>query len=196
MNVLGRVTFDLLETLTVTKRLTIILLGLITLFPVALAQGTNPPVSISFDFRNGALGWQAGFADYPPAGDKDGFYELKAGIRSLPAELGVSGTGFYIQGANHSDDLFMFMKRRLDPADGIVAGQTYQITFTLVFASNAPSGCVGAGDAVYLKAGASAAEPLALLERRSFYPNLRMNVDKSNQSQSGIAASVTGNIAN
>lgn len=197
MKVLGtRSVFDLLETLAVFERLTIILLGLIALAPVALAQGTPSPLSISFDFRNGALGWQAGFADYPPAGDKNGFYELKAEIRSLPPELGVSGTGFYIQGANHSDDLFMFMKRRLDPANGIVAGQTYQITFTLVFASNAPSGCVGGGDAVYLKAGASPAEPLSLLERSSFYPNLRMNVDKSNQSQSGVAASVSGNIAN
>src|SRR6185369_14907069 len=148
-------------------------------------------------------GWQAGFSDYPPATDKDGFYDLKAEIRALPPEIG-SGTGFYIQGNNHSDDLFMFLKRRLDSADGIVAGQTYQITFTLVFASNAPSGCSGvgglAGEGVTLKAGASPAEPLALLTPAPSDPrdasNLRMNVDKSNQSQGGIAASATGNIAN
>src|SRR2546422_10126850 len=127
--------FDLTETLSVFKRLTIILLLLITFAAVALAQGTSSPVSISFDFRNGFLGWEAGFADYPPATDKDGVYELKAEIRSLPPELGVSGTGFYVHFANHSDDLFMFMKRRLDSADGIVAGQTYQVTFTLVFPS-------------------------------------------------------------
>src|SRR6266571_4731200 len=162
-----RVVCDLTETLNVSKRLTIVLLVLITFTAVALAQGTPSPVSISFDFRNGAQGWQAGFADYPPATDKNGFYELLAEIRTLPAELGTSGTGFYIQGNNHSDDLFMFLKRRLDSSDGIVAGQTYQITFTLVFASNAPSGCVGVGgspgDGVTLKAGASPAEPLALL---------------------------------
>jgi hypothetical protein len=203
MKVLGaKVVFDLLETLALFKRLIIILFGLIALTPVTLAQGTPSPVSVSFDFRNGALGWQTGFADYPPATDKDGLYELKAEIRSLPPELGVNGTGFYIQGHNRSDDLFMFMKRRLDAADGIVAGQTYQITFTLLFASNAPSGCLGSGgspgEAVGLKAGASPAEPLAMFEglHPSDAPWLRMNVDKSNQSQSGIAASVSGDIAN
>jgi hypothetical protein len=165
-----------------------------------LAQGTPSPVSISFDFRNGSLGWQAGFADYPPATDNNGFYELLAEVRTLPPELGVNGTGLYIQGNNHSDDLFMFLKRRLDSADGIVAGQTYQVNFMLVFASNAPSGCGGIGGApgegVSLKAGASPAEPIALFESRPLTGWLRMNVGKGNQSQGGIAASTTGNIAN
>ncbi|MGI9168112.1 MAG: hypothetical protein ACR2G5_17315 [Pyrinomonadaceae bacterium] len=163
------------------------------------AQENASPVSKSFDFRNGALGWRAGFADYPPATNKDGFYQLLAEIRSLPPELGINGTGLYIQGSNHSDDLFMFMKRRLDTADGIVAGQTYQVTFTLVFASNAPSGCGGIGgppgEGVYLKAGASASEPLALLDA-SRPSHLRMNVDIGVQANGGIAASITGNIAN
>ena len=190
---------DLLATLIVFKHLIIILLVVLTFIATAFAQGTPSPVSVSFDFRNGSLGWEAGFADYPPATD-NGSYQLKSEIRSLPPELGVNGTGFYIQGNNHSDDLFMFLKRRLNSADGIVAGQAYQVNFTLVFASNAPNGCAGPGDAVYLKAGASPAEPNALLSRVSSDPrdfaHLAMNVDKSNQSQSGIAASVAGNIAN
>src|SRR6184192_1463014 len=106
-----RANFDLPGTLTVFKRL-IILLALISFAPVALAQGSPAPVSISFDFRNGALGWQAGFADYPPATNKNGIYELLAEMRTLPPELGANGNGFYIQGSNRSDDLFMFMKRR------------------------------------------------------------------------------------
>jgi hypothetical protein len=190
---------DLLATLIVFKHLITILLVVLTVIATAFAQGTPSPVSVSFDFRNGSLGWEAGFADYPPATD-NGSYQLKGEIRSLPPELGVNGTGFYIQGNNHSDDLFMFLKRRLNSADGIVAGQAYQANFTLVFASNAPNGCAGPGDAVYLKAGASPAEPNALLSRVSSDPrdfaHLAMNVDKSNQSQSGIAASVAGNIAN
>lgn len=176
----------------------------IVLAATSYAFAQSATVSKSFDFRNGAQGWQAGFADYPPAMDKNGFYELLAEIRTLPAELGTSGTGFYIQGNNHSDDLFMFLKRRLDSSDGIVAGQTYQITFTLVFASNAPSGCTGVGgppgEGVTLKAGASPAEPVALLTPPPSDPRgasaLRMNVDKSNQTQGGIAASVAGDIAN
>src|ERR1043165_7257285 len=65
---------------------------LVSLNSVAIAQGGASSVTKSFDFRNGALGWQAGLADYPPATDKDGFYELKAEIRALPPEIG-SGTG-------------------------------------------------------------------------------------------------------
>ncbi|HET9714249.1 MAG TPA: hypothetical protein VFP64_20345, partial [Pyrinomonadaceae bacterium] len=183
-------------------RLVSITVLLIAFSNVALAQGTPAPITVSYDFRNGAQGWQAGFSDYPPASD-NGFYDLKAEIRSLPPELGISGTGFYIQGNNHSDDLFMFLKRRLTSAEGIVAGQTYEITFKLVFASNAQSGCGGVGgspgDSVYLKAGASPAEPRALLTPPPSDPRvhseLRMNVDKSDQAQSGIAASVVSNIA-
>lgn len=199
-----RTVFDLLKTLTVFRRLSIILLTLVTFTPITLAQGTPAPVSVSFDFSNGTLGWEAGFADYPPSTDKNDLYELRAEVRSLPPELGVSGTGFYLQGHNRSDDLFMFMKRRLNSADGIVAGQTYQLTFTLVFASNAPTSCLGAGGApgesVTMKAGASPAKPEALFSQFNLASGalsyLRMNVDKSNQSQSGIAASASGTIAN
>ncbi len=169
----------------------------------AQAQTTPGTVSKSFDFRNGALGWQAGFADYPPESDKGGFYQLKSEIRSLPPELNVNGTGLFIQGNDHSDDLFMFLKRRLDSADGIVAGQTYQITFTIVFASNASGQCIGPGSpgqSVHLGAGGSPAEPLALLTTTPAYqnnfPHARMNVDKEQLNPGGIAMSVVGNIDN
>jgi len=135
--------------------------------------------------RGENVGVREGFSAYRPATD-DGFYDLKAEIRSLPPELGINGTGFYIQGNNHSDDLFMFLKRRLSSADGVVVGVSYEITFKIVFASGAPTGCGGIGGApgesVYLKAGASPAEPLALLTPPPtdprFFSHLRMNVDK------------------
>ncbi len=191
-------------TLKLFRRPAITLLVLLTFASIALAQGTPAPMSVSFDFSNGTMGWEAGFADYPPSTDKNDLYELRAEVRSLPPELGVSGTGFYLQGHNRSDDLFMFMKSRLNSADGIVAGQTYQLTFTLVFASKAPTGCLGAGGApgesVTMKAGASPAKPEALFSQFNLASGalsyLRMNVDKSNQSQSGIAASASGTIAN
>ncbi|HEY3039897.1 MAG TPA: hypothetical protein VGJ66_14240 [Pyrinomonadaceae bacterium] len=194
--------FDLLQTLTVFNRLAIILLVLITFTPVAFAQETPQPVSVSFDFRNGALGWQAGFARYPPETDKNGFYELLAEIRSLPPELG-NGTGFYIQGNNHSDALVMFMKRGLSADNGIVAGQAYQVNFTIVFGSSAPTGCSGVGgspgDSVNLRAGASPAEPLALLGIPRPFRDLETNVDiglGSGPTRDGLAASFAGTIAN
>jgi hypothetical protein len=124
---------------------------------------------------------------------------LEAGIRPLSSELGINGTGYYLQGMNHSDDLFMFLKRRLGADDGLVASQEYRVMFTVVFASNAPSGAVGIGGApgesVYLKAGACAVEPEAYLD--SDIGHYLMNVDKgSGNSGNGTAASVVGNIAN
>lgn len=106
--------------------------------------GQTSAIRVGFDFRSGNQGWEAGFADYSPElTDLD----LRAGLQGLPAEIGSPGTGFYIQGINRSDDLFMFLKLRLGPDDGILPNQTYRAVFGLTLASNAPSGCGGVGGA-------------------------------------------------
>ena len=170
------------------------------LFTGCAGQADDPDpttVSLNYDFSNGAHGWESGFAEYTP--DMADGMQLESGIRDLPAELETDGTGYYIQGMNASDDLFMFLKKRLNAADGIVAGQEYRVKFTIVFASNAPSNAFGIGgppgEAVYLKAGASADEPDVYLDTTDGH--YRMTVDKDGgNSGSGPAASVTGNIAN
>jgi hypothetical protein len=178
---------------TMRRALPLIVLAL----PFALAGcwGQCDRISLAYDFRDGALGWQAGFADYGL--DQEPDMLLEAGLRDLPPELNVEGTGFFIQGTNISDDLFMFLKRRLGPEDGIEPNQAYRIRFHLALASNAPSGCFGIGgapgEAVYIKAGASPVEPMPVLDVDDHY---RMNVDKGNQSDGGPAASTAGNVAN
>jgi hypothetical protein len=152
------------------------------------------PISESYDFAQGDHGWRSGFADLPI--DANESYELDSGLKPLPSELGVEGTGYLLQSHNRSDDVFMFLTKQLGAEDGIVANQTYQVQFTIKFASNAPSNAVGVGGApgesVVLKAGASSVEPRAV-EEDGYY---RMNVDKGNNSEGGPAASVAGNIAN
>jgi hypothetical protein len=153
-------------------------------------------IELNYNFRSGSLGWTADFADYPP--NIGTGYDLVTGIRFMPRKLTrMPQRGFYIQGNNHSADLFMFLKRRLAIEDGIIAGQTYRVEYVINLASNAPSSCVGIGgppgESVFLKAGASPIEPLAVLQSNGY---LRMNIDKGNQAQSGAAASVAGNIAN
>lgn len=174
-----------------------ICLALTTLSFFTMARGQEATRKFEFDFRNGSLGWEAGFADYPPATDVNDLYELRAEIRALPPELGVGGTGFYFQGSNRSDDLFMFMKRRLTTADGIIPGHRYQVQFKLIIASDACSLCGGAGgtpgEGVVLKVGASPVEPLAVMNSNG---QLRMNVDKGNQAVGGTTASVAGDIGN
>jgi hypothetical protein len=163
----------------------------------AVLTAISSAIHLEFDFRHGAQGWEASFAEYAP--EMEDMMQLEAGIRPLPSELEIEGTGYYLEGINHSDDLFMLLKRRLGTDDGVVAGQEYHIEFTIVFASNAPSGAAGIGgspgESVFLKAGASTVEPEVYLD--SATDHYLMNVDKgSGNSNSGEAASVIGNIAN
>jgi hypothetical protein len=159
-----------------------------------LVEDLFAAIDIRFDFRRGEEGWTAGFADYA-VGQEDSL-ALDSGVRPLPAELGIDGTGFYLQGNNVSDDLFMFLTRRLANEDGLRAGAAYDLTYELRFASNAPSDCSGIGGApgesVILKAGGAPVAPRAV----EMDGEIRMNVDKGNQTESGPAASAAGNIAN
>jgi hypothetical protein len=151
------------------------------------------PLTVTFDFAAGAQGWSADFSDFTTTVAN---LDLDSGIRPLPAELGSARTGFFITGNNHSDDLYMFIKKRLGASDGLVPGQRYRVAFDLIFASNAQSGCTGIGGApgesVTLKAGASATEPKPVTQGM----DIVLNVDKGMQTNGGQDASVVGSIAN
>ncbi|MGZ8812202.1 MAG: hypothetical protein ACXW29_13760 [Thermoanaerobaculia bacterium] len=160
---------------------------------VGRGPATAQPVIINDDFRNGQLGWEAGFADYSPAMQD---MNLDAGIRALPPELGIGGTGFLIGGDNHSDDLFMFVTKKLTAADGVRPNQRYDVTFRIVFASNAGNQCGGIGGSpgtsVFLKAGAAGEAPRVDLDSNGDY---RLNLDIGNQAEGGANASVAGDIS-
>lgn len=169
----------------------------ITLMIGALIGGcsghpTEPTDALTFrfDFSRGPQGFVAGFADYPP--DHADSYELTSGYRPLPPPL-ESQSALFISGVNRSDDLFMFFK---GPISGLLPGSRYGVTVSVEIATDTPAGCVGVGGApgesVWIKAGATAVEPLPV--RDSSY--LRMNVDIGNQSAGGTQAVVLGNIAN
>jgi hypothetical protein len=143
-------------------------------------------ITRTYDFGQGDQGWQAGFANYPVDADSEpDFYKLDAGVRPLPTELGT-GTGFMIQGDNHSAELFMFLKRRLD----VSPDQTYRAQFDVRFGSSAPSNAIGPGappgEGVGLEVGAGAAEPVAV-PVGGYY---RMNVNRE------LYLTAIGNIAN
>jgi hypothetical protein len=152
-------------------------------------------IVIGDDFREGQRGWITGFADYSPVSEG---LDLDAGLRPLPAELGVEGTGLMITGNNLSDDLFMFLSKRLGPSNGIFPDQPYEVRFMITFASNVGEHCGGIGgspgESVYLKAGASGEEPEVVLDPLD--DHYRMTVDIGSQAEGGAAASVVGNIVN
>lgn len=165
--------------------------SLLSLTPTVSSPAASSSVVFSWDFSQGTLGWQGGFADYPQ-GEED-FYELDFGLRSLPANLGGE-SALFITGNNHSDDLFMYFRNFVT---GLTPETTYQVTFNVELASDAPDGSVGIGgspaNSVYLKAGVTQVEPLAQTETGSNF--LQLNVDKGNQSQEGKDAIVLGDIA-
>jgi len=146
------------------------------------------------EFRNGSKGWLAGFTDY---GLTIGDLQMFAELRSTPDELGADRDAFFVQSMNRSDDLFMFLKKHAAAVDGLRPNQSYRLSFDIRAASNAASGCLGVGGApgesVYLKAGASADEPLAVLETGG---DIHLNVDKGQQAVGGKDAGIVGNIAN
>lgn len=145
----------------------------------------------SFDFSKSQDGWEADFADLPPSKEDSLFYELKFSYTNLPEHLGAKKS-IMLSGNNHSDDLFMFIKRKVS---GLIPNTTYRLVFEVELASNAPKGSVGAGgspgESVFLKAGASGIEPVKMVKSEQVV----LNIDKGNQSTSGTDAITLGDIA-
>lgn len=155
---------------------------------------TTKAITKKYDFRRGTLGWTAGYSDYSPGMEES--INFTAGARQLPPEIRRAGTGFLLSGKNVADDLFMYLTRRLGREDGLMPNQTYQVRFTIRFASNAPSGAAGIGGApgesVWLKAGASAAQPTTSTQDG----RVVSNIDHGEQATGGTAVSVVDDIAN
>jgi hypothetical protein len=109
--------------------------------------------------------------------------------------LNTSDGALKQSGINRSDDLFMFIKKKIS---GLEPGRNYTVDLKVDFASNAADNMVGVGGApgegVTIKAGAVSIEPIKIANTIENY--YRMNIDKSNQSQSGMDMKVIGNFAN
>jgi hypothetical protein len=147
---------------------------------------------INDSFNSSTQSWQGDFADYPK--DSDAFYELKFSHENLPAPLNQSSKGLLLSGNNHSDDLFMFIKKKVT---GLQPNQTYKMKIDVELASNARSSDFGVGGSpggsVYIKAGMSVKEPAKVLDNQNYY---RLNIDKGNQATGGADVVVLGNIDN
>lgn len=143
----------------------------------------------SFDFKEDVQDWSVGYADFPVGEDE--FYELHHEWTTLPFPLNPAKKSLMIEGNNHSDDLFMFIKRKISGLDSLTE---YEVKFVVEFASNYPENSFGIGgspgSSVYLKAGATLQEPLAEVQEDMW----QMNIDKGNQAQQGEDMLVLGNI--
>jgi hypothetical protein len=149
----------------------------------------------NFNFKSDNEGWTAGFADYPNDPDVENFYELHYSHSTLPSPLDNSEGALKQSGINHSDDLFMFIKKKIS---GLEPDKTCSVEIEIEIASNAPDNRVGVGgspgEGVYIKAGASSVEPVKVLDTSDNY--FRMNIDKGDQSLEGADMQNIGNFAN
>lgn len=148
-------------------------------------------LDLAWDFSADRQGWEPGFVDYPVG--QESFYELAGDVRPLPPPL-AGRAGFLLSGNNHSDDLFMYLRRRVT---GLEPGASYRVAFHVELATNAPAGCIGVGGApgegVRLKVGAATEEPTAVVEPASGW--YRLSVDKANQGEEGSAVLELGDVA-
>lgn len=142
-------------------------------------------------FSPGCEDWEVDFTDYP-VGEEE-FYELAWGWENLPTPIENLEKGLFLSGNNHSDDLFMFARHKIE---GLRPHTCYGLNFSVVIESNVPGGLVGIGGSpgedVYFKVGAASEKPIKV-EHAGYY---RLNVDKGNQSQGGANAQVIGSLAN
>ncbi|MCL3782652.1 hypothetical protein EMN47_19880 [Prolixibacteraceae bacterium JC049] len=154
-------------------------------------QTPTVPESVTFNFESDAQGWEGGFADYPQ--NSDAFYEIAFGHAQLPEPLDQGQHALRQTGNNHSDDLFMFAKKKLT---NLPANTSINLKFTLEIASNAANASFGVGgspgSSVYVKAGATATEPKAIKDGNYW----RMNIDKNNQANGGKDMALLGDFAN
>ncbi len=147
--------------------------------------------SATYTFASGYEGFTVGFADYP-VGD-EAFYELQHRHTKLPEDLGAGRSALLVAGNNHSDDLFMFLKRKIA---GLAPNTDYVLNFKLAVASNAASSSFGIGGgpgtAVSVKIGASSVEPKPIAKPGDGH--YRMNIDVGVQANSGKDMSRVGDI--
>jgi hypothetical protein len=148
-----------------------------------------------YNFSAGAEGWIGDFADYPNEPGVEQFYQIEFSHTGLPAPLNTTDGALRLSGINKSDDLFMFIKKKIT---GLEAGKKYTVNLTIDFATNVANNMVGIGgspgESVFVKAGAIALEPMKMINTSENW--FRMNIDKNNQSNSGNDMKVIGNFAN
>lgn len=171
----------------------IVAILLITILSTNCNKGTSPSqpteYTFTFDFSEDTEGWDVEFADYPVG--EETFYELSFAHSVLPPPLDQNTYSVMISGNNHSDDLFMYLKKKIT---GLKSNTEYHVTCQVEVASQYPQSAMGVGggpgSSVWLKVGATKIEPAPIISGTWY----RMNIDKGNQAGGGQDMNVVGSI--
>ncbi len=115
------------------------------------------PLPITFvesTFEAGADEWTGDFAFYKTGQESTVKFDLKQEL--LPSVLKSTFHGLKLEGQNQGDSLFLFIKKKISNLDPNII---YKVAYEINLASNLPDTIGSSGRLVYLKAGASTAEP-------------------------------------
>jgi hypothetical protein len=177
---------------TALSSLTVLALIALTACSDAMSAEAYSNIELQYDFATGLQGWEPGFADYPVGSESE--WGISSGVASLPVPLDGNRKAILLTGANHSDDLFMYITRGLTD---LVPNGRYAVRFRVSMATDAPRGCAttagSPGESVVLKVGVTAAAPQRIVDAAQYY---RTNFDHGSQLTGGRDASPIGNLAN
>jgi len=143
--------------------------------------------SFNFDFEDGYQEWKADFADYP-VGDSTN-WNLNHFHQIMP-DIAPVQNGLRMVGDNFSDDLFFFIKRKIE---GLPPNTKFQIIFSIDIVTNMPPNAIGGAD-LMLKAGATIIEPRKIIVDEAGIQYYRMNINKDNQLPPGTAMDTLGHV--
>jgi hypothetical protein len=151
--------------------------------------------TFNYDFNNSDNGWKGDFADLPVDYNRE-IYELEYARELIPLNRSnTTNYGMKLKGMNRSDDLFMFMTKKVQELE---PNTMYSVKLQFGMYTNQSGGMLGIGgapgEAVYIKAGVLGTEPKAIKKDNSGILNYQMNIDKGNQMEEGLDAQTLGNI--
>lgn len=149
--------------------------------------------AFSYVFDGDPQGWIGDFVDVPVDHEDQGFNLMYDPVKPLPTELNDGRAVPFLSSVNRSDDVFMYLRRRIE---GLKPHTTYQVGFQVQFGTNVAGGLIGVGGApgesVFVRVGVSLEEPAPVVVSSEDY--FRLGVEKGNQSADGPSDVVIGNV--
>lgn len=161
----------------------------ITLMTITLFASAQ---TYTYDFSVSDNQFEGGVADFHVAQSSQHMFTFDN--RNFQPPLDTQRLAQFMSGVNPSDDLFMFMKKKIE---GLLPNTTYSVTFLVEFASIYPTNAFGVGgppgEGVTMKAGLTLIEPDTVVIMKGD-PYVSMNIDKGNQSVPGADMDTIGHV--
>jgi len=149
-------------------------------------------ILFEYDFRESPADWEPFFTDFNVGWEEK--MELTADYRTLPEPLEREDHAHFISAVNRSDDVKMMFRKQVE---GLEPNTTYQVGFTVRFATEVPSGCAGIGgapgEAVRVIASASDIRPEPFVDDQDYY---LLNIQHLDDPDEWHQSSMMGDIAN